>query len=309
MGADITDLTPLSQLTSIYGAFEIRNCPLLTNLNGLHNITVSGNDALDGFILRDLPSLTSLSALSNLTAITGEFTIRTCNSLNTLTGLNSLDTVHGSVIIRDNAILQNFNGLSGLIYIGETLEIIGNPQLIDISALSNVNTIVGGVEGGVFIENNIMLSNLTGLGNNLTTIGSNLDLVLNGSLTLCSVPSICNYLSNPPLGAIITINTNLVNCNTESEILANCVFLSENELNNTSEHYSIFPNPASDIIKIFTTGSPCNVEVYSVIGKKVDSFLLNQYSEYELKDIAKGTYFLKFTNSEREETFIKFIKL
>lgn len=229
-GAGITNLTPLSQLTSVSGILEIRNCTGLTNLNGLHNLTTIGNDPLDGFILRNLPVLSSLSALNNLTAITGELTIRDCIALTTLTGLNNLSSDNGTIIIRGNNLLQNLSGLNSLTYIGDALEIVGNTSLTDISALSNVNTIVGGAAGGILIDGNTALTNLTGLGNASTTIGSDLTITNNGNLSLCTVQSICRYLASPPGGAVITITANAAGCATLLEVSTACAVLLPVEL-------------------------------------------------------------------------------
>jgi len=297
------------QLTAVQGPFEIRNCPLLENLNGLNNITYAGNDALDGFILRDLPLLNDLTALSNLDSVTGEFTIRTCDIITNLNGLDGFTKAKGSVIIRDNILLQSLDGLSGLNYIGETLELVGNIQLSNISALSNVNTIIGGVEGGVFIMDNTILSDLTGLGNNTTTIGSNLDLVNNGSLTICSVPSICNYLNNPPAGAIITINTNLTGCNSEIEILANCDFSLIDENSHTSPKYTVYPNPANDYLIIQSiTNSEFSVELYSVNNSPVMHFAKSTQYLLDISSLPSGIHLIKCTDQYGSFKLIKFIR-
>ena len=89
-GNDITDLSPLSNLTGSLAAFEISDCPSLVSLAGLNQFEVVGNDALDGFILRDLPALTSLAGLANLDSITGEVTIRTGAQLTSRSGLDNL---------------------------------------------------------------------------------------------------------------------------------------------------------------------------------------------------------------------------
>lgn len=308
MGNDITDLNPLSQLKAVLGVVEIRNCPQLTNLNGLHNIKFIGNDALDGFILRDLPALNSLNALNNLDSINGEFTIRTCNILNTLTGLNHLKKANGSVIIRDNAALQNLNGLDSLTYIGETLEIVENPQLTSVTALSQVNTIVGGIEGGVFIEANSTLTNLTGLGNSLTAIGSNLDITLNGNLNLCHVPSICKYLADPPPGAIINITANKVDCNSQAEVLAKCA-LGVNENNIYQNSINISPNPVFDRFIIVTTETIAKVELFDMYGKKIADINSDKNSEYDLAPYQKGIYLLKITNVKDQQRTSRIIKL
>ncbi|MBL7890723.1 MAG: T9SS type A sorting domain-containing protein [Bacteroidia bacterium] len=305
MGNDITDLTPLSQITSIQGILEIRDCATLTNLNGLNNLSIVGNDPLDGFIMRDLPLLNDISALNSLTTVHGEFTIRTCNSLTTLNGLNNVDTANGSLIIRDNALLQNLNGLNSLIHIGETLELVQNPVLTDISALSNVNSIVGGPEGGIFIEANTALTNLTGLGNNNTTVGGNLDLLLNDNLSLCSVPSICNYLANPPVGAIITINTNITGCNTQAEIQAGCVALSAEE-NADNNNFTVYPNPANDMIYINSSNTNDQIELRNVYGQLIKQVkITSNKTELNISDLSPGIYYIKTSAQNALNRFVK----
>ncbi|MEO6305811.1 MAG: T9SS type A sorting domain-containing protein [Bacteroidia bacterium] len=309
MGGDITDLSPLSQLTAALGLLEIRNCSLLQDLNGLHNITYLGNDALDGFILRDLPALNSLAALNKLDSVYGEFTIRTCNALNTLTGLNGFTKENGSLIIRDNGTLQDLNGLDSLVYIGETLELIGNPQLNSVASLGKVNTIVGGIEGGVFIEANIGLSNLTGLGNISTTIGSNLDITLNSNLNLCNVPSICKYLADPPINAVITISANKVDCNTQTEILAKCA-LKTKETNILKDNITASPNPFQDHFSISSKNSEAlNIEVMDIFGTTLKKFNITGKENCDLTNYPSGIYILKFINSKGQETVIKILKL
>lgn len=305
MGNDITDLTPLSQITSIQGILEIRDCATLSNLNGLNNLSIVGNDPLDGFILRDLPALNDISALSNLTTVNGEFTIRTCNALTTLNGLNSVDSANGSLIIRDNALLQNLNGLNTLVYIGETLELVQNPSLTDISALSNVNSIIGGPEGGIFIEANTTLSNLTGLGNSNTTVGGNLDLLLNNNLSLCSVPSICNYLANPPVGAIITINTNITGCNTQAEIQAGCLALSTDEMFSKTG-VNIYPNPAIDNITIQMAEANVSIEITDVLGRVVyGQKQSDNKTTLNISTLPSGVYYIKLLEPHLSYKIIK----
>lgn len=292
-GNNIVDLNPLQQITTVLGAFEIRECPNLTNLNGLNNITAIGNDPLDGFILRELTSLTDITALSNLDSITGEFTIRTCNQLTNLNGLGALVRNNGSVIIRDNAILTTLTGINSLKFIGETLEIVENATLTDISALSNVDTIVGGEEGGVFIEANDLLTSLSGLGNEQTEIGGNLDLLLNGDLSLCSVPSICKYLGNPPADAVITISGNTTGCNTQPEIEAGCTGLSIEKLRHDIG-LIITPNPFSDHLIIEHTDNE-EITLTTVLGRCERITVSEGKNELSTEHLQPGVYFIRDT--------------
>lgn len=79
---------------------------------------------------------------------------------------------------------------------------------------------------------------------------------------------------------------------------------------NSSNNFVIYPNPTSS--KIFATSKEYydNVEVYNTLGQKVyvqalGSILSNQ--EIDLSDLSKGTYILKFSNTEASKS-IKVIK-
>src|SRR5690606_19456474 len=66
-GSTITDLSPLSNLTSIGGYLNIYNNSNLTNLDGLSNLTSIG-----GFLdIYNNSNLTNLDGLSNLTSVGG----------------------------------------------------------------------------------------------------------------------------------------------------------------------------------------------------------------------------------------------
>ena len=303
-GNDITDLTPLSQLTGSLAAFEIRDCPNLVSLVGMNQFEVIGNDALDGFILRDLPALTSIAALSNLDSLTGEFTIRTCAQLTSLSGLDNLNYVNGSVIIRDNAQLGSLNGLSSLDYIGETLELVENTALTDISALSNVNDIVGGIEGGVFIEGNILLTNLTGLGNATTSIGSNLDLLFNDELSLCAVPSICKYLSNPPVGAVISIASNTIGCNSQVEIENLCPSLDISNMNEDVDAFLVYGNESGTELTIESNREQ-EVRIVDAAGKQKAYTVEVGINKIDISSWNSGVYLIQRANAKA----LRWIKL
>src|SRR5690606_16612386 len=77
-GANITDLTPLSNLTSVGGFLRIYSNSNLTNLDGLSNLT-----SVEGFLqILYNSSLTNLDGLSNLTSVEGFLRIETSSITN-----------------------------------------------------------------------------------------------------------------------------------------------------------------------------------------------------------------------------------
>src|SRR5690606_36136991 len=110
-GANITDLTPLSNLTSVGGYLYIYNNSNLTNLDGL----------------------------SNLTSVGGYLSIAYNSNLTNLDGLSNLTSVGGDLEISYNSSLTNLDGLSNLTSVGADLVIYFNYSLTDISGLENIN--------------------------------------------------------------------------------------------------------------------------------------------------------------------------
>ena len=147
-GADITDLTALSQVTSVGGYVDIRSNGNLTSLEGLSGLTsitgvlnifnnpelVSVTDlrnieSVGGFLsFTDNPKLASLNGLGKLASVGGILYIQRNNILTSLTGLGNIQSVEGMVII-SNPLLASLQGLQGVISIGGNLEITSNPLL------------------------------------------------------------------------------------------------------------------------------------------------------------------------------------
>src|SRR5690606_21357464 len=127
VGSGITNLSPLSNITSVSGGVYISNISA-TSLNGLHNlITVGGT--LD---INNNPALQSVD----------------------LPVLQS----SGFLKISNNDQLQSLAGLSGLVSVGGIIHIDENNALTDIKGLKNIDpTTIGGSEG-LYIVNNTSLS-------------------------------------------------------------------------------------------------------------------------------------------------------
>jgi len=108
-GPDITDLSPLSSVTSVGGDLFIQDNPVLTNLVGLGGITSVGED----LFIAGNPVLTNLDGLAGITSVGGAF-----------------------LQIHDNAVLTNLDGLSGITSVGGNLQINRNGVLTNLDGFS-----------------------------------------------------------------------------------------------------------------------------------------------------------------------------
>ncbi|WP_396603107.1 T9SS type A sorting domain-containing protein [Algibacter sp. R77976] len=245
-GSDITDLSPLSAITSVEGPIAsgliIKDNPLLTNLNGIENISIMqyGNLVIENNAL-----LNNILGLSGLSGEVGDSIIIKDNPL--LVSLDGLGNVTNpfadDLVIDNNDSLSNFNGLESLIYADDVF-IINNDGLISFGGLTAFE-----FSGDFHIENNSSLNSFNGLNsidkvynllinnNNLlqdiavlddVNINSTVSITNNPLLPVCNINSICYFLNqwdsvNNP--SAVVIDNNDVGCNDISEVESTCVTL------------------------------------------------------------------------------------
>ncbi|MCF2489237.1 T9SS type A sorting domain-containing protein [Dyadobacter sp. CY347] len=195
--SDITDLSPLSFITSVGTSISIEGVEGLTSLNGLHNIvSVGGN-----IEIYYNPLLTDLTALSKITNVPDNILIYENAALTTLAGLQNIQSVGRDLDISDNPSLTTLSSLT-LTSIGDDLSIDYNPLLTDLQGLQNVVTLADQLTvsnndaltsiqalSGITVVNddleisyNPLLTSLAGL-ENITALGGDLAITDNASLT------------------------------------------------------------------------------------------------------------------------------
>lgn len=248
-GADITDLTPLSQLTSITGFLRIQDNPLLTSLTGLQNIT-NIQQNLEIINNDNLPNLSGLEALSTLTS--GSLLIQNNDALQNINGLQNLVSVGISgngagILIINNSALQNLNGLSSLATLKGGLTLRSNASLTDVSGI-HITSVETGAGNSFIIDSNPLLQNLGGMSvkelKGYVQIVNNLYLQsANVTVENFSTPYNLLIKDNPLLTDISGLEkiTNLTESFTGLQILNNDSLQNLNGLNNiTNINSSIF---------------------------------------------------------------------
>jgi len=159
----LTTITGLNNLISVGGNLRISGNDNLTSIVGLNNLVSVEDNVLIGWYEGANPNLISLEGLNSLEYVGGFLQIDRNYILTSLSGLESISEVSGDLRI-------------GTDY-GTTLEETGNPMLVDISALSNLVSLGGGIE----MSANELLPNLNGL-ENLSTV-AHIYLYQNNSLS------------------------------------------------------------------------------------------------------------------------------
>lgn len=232
--------TLLLGLLSIWSTITIAQCPDPDNSAGVNNFTTQTE--IDNFII-DYPNcteltvfvniydeenttdpITNLNGLANLQRIDGSIKIYDTSQLTDLTGLSGLTEITRGISIFDNTGLESLDGIENLTGIGtgegfSNIYIYNNTVLTNINALQNVDQ---GLINNLSIFDNPLLSNLTGI-NNLSIDSSTefpyLTITNNELLSVCTVESVCNYISS---GGVAEISGNAPGCEDLAEVTANC---------------------------------------------------------------------------------------
>lgn len=190
---NITDLTPLSNITSVEG-FAVYSTQV-TSLSGLNNLTNA-----EWVHIMENHQLTSLSGLENLASISDGFAIYDNYQLTSLTTFNNLTSIT-DLQFYGNHSLTSLSGLESIISL-EFLSIWNNNQLTDISALQNIDP-------ATFFYDSIGIWD-------------------NPLLSVCNLPNICTYLQN---GGEMFIENNAGDCISEQAVLNACsLSVNDNEL-------------------------------------------------------------------------------
>lgn len=207
----ITDLSSLSELTTVIGKLTVFNNPNLTSLNGLENIT----------------------------KVTDVLSINNNNALTSLDGLSNLDSVEVELKITNNDNLSSILGISNLSYIGQELTIKSNLNLINLDGLNNLNNMS---DGRISIEDNLNLNQIHGLENqtNLYSLklSNNEVLVnLNGLHNIYNLQSL-RIINNDALTSLEGLD-NLTQSNS-IDITTNASLSSLNGLDNLTSAFWIY---------------------------------------------------------------------
>jgi len=301
---NLSDISPLVNLSSVGGYVNINDNFSLLNLTGLNNISHLNNDLR----IEDNHNLINLSGLNNLTSIAGSLFILLNDNLTVFSGLDVLTSVGDGFYITANSNLGSLAGLEGLTSIGGDLDITGNSNLISLSGFNNLQTISGAFN----VNYNFILPSLSGLDSIAPASIASLSLNNNPLLSTCHIQSVCEYLVDPT--GTIEISENAVGCSSQQEVEEAC--FNDIEDINFKNGFLISPNPCSGTLSLRYTISDKRYmmfDLFEISGVKIKQLLSEEKNpgsyemEFDLSDLPKGVYFcvLKSSNQLKTRKLIK----
>ena len=248
--------------------------------------------------------ITNLEGLSQITAVDGDLWILGNPLLPNLSGLDNLSSITGELEISGNTALTDLTGLEGLISITENLIIgywypSGNTVLSSLAGLNNLWMVGGEIE----IEQNSVLTSLSGIDNIMPGSVDGISILDNPALSTCDVQSICNYLALP--NSTVWITNNAPGCNSPEEVEEACM-VSVKETG-VDHQITLFPNPADKSISIGLKGA-MEIEEVTISnhlgqvvfqGKPVNNSL-------DVSALQPGVYFIEIV-SDQSKTIKKLI--
>jgi hypothetical protein len=242
-------IKPLQSLKRVGGILSIGNNYNITNLEGIENIDVknleiknllgltslqgiSKNAEINSLTLSSLTALTSVKELSTLKKVTTRLMLQNLASLTSLEGLENIEDV-GDIVISFNPELESIGSLSPNIKVQGYLDITNCVKINSLSNLSSI-TSLGGLrlrglgaltslnglqnltkvtQGGVFIESNNTLTDISAL-SNLQEIGFYLQadkFVLRSNRLLGDFCSVSDLIKRYAPISKVTLSSNYYN--------------------------------------------------------------------------------------------------
>ena len=289
-GANITDLTPLNQITSVSGEMAVYLCASILNLNGLQNLISVGSLTVNGnALINDITSLQSINTVNSTISVSN------CPQLLSLNGLQGITTTGGSCFINGLPI-TSLDGLNNLSVLGNLLSITNCPNLLNLTALSNLNSISGYLE----LRNLPLLNNISGLADLNPAALTAISLQFCPNLTMCSITSFCTFLTTIGSG---TFADNGTGCN-GGEVVAGCALATTQF---TEAPFKLFPNPASSTIHLELNVASPTITISDLNGKIVYFSPALQSKDIAVESLAPGVYIIDAATKENHYR-TKFIK-
>lgn len=335
-GADITNLSGLSNIHSIGRALIIKNCASLTTLNGLENLqtierafrisnnaglsSLSGLNNLEtiygGFWVSDNPALKNLQGLDELSyvgasaqQIFGSYFVNGLviagnDSLSTLLGLDSLRNVEGGMNLCCNNALTSLNGLGNLQSVGQEPNPLFPNTNFSIIENMNLESLAGlenlqSIKGySMWFSDNANLVSLNGL-DSVEFVGIlEVNILNNQKLSVCHIPPICAIIDNPD--AFFDVSNNAPGCNDWLELYYACTASPVDEVFSENPVIHISPNPATDFFQIQISDlEKWEISLFDLQGRQMFRQVISGSQTIGVKDWPSGIYTLRAVSGER----------
>ena len=206
----LSKLTYIGQFSASGMSLTVANNDVLASLDGLQGLdTIAGLTFIDGNeSLLDLDGLSSLNATSYSGRSTYNSGIRISgnNSLRDISGLGGIAIIDGGrasyLEITSNPSLQSIDlpslkTISG--FLGSSLTIKNNGDLLNLDGLSSLETINGGMSAVVSITGNESLQNIDGL-SQLVRVATSKDFTISNNLNLGRFCGLYNLFHSKGIG-------------------------------------------------------------------------------------------------------------
>ena len=323
--SNITDLTPLSNITDITGNLNIQQNGQLVNLNALDSLQFIEGD----FEVDTNDKLTTLGDFSALDSIGEYFGVFGNAKLTTLGDFSALQSIGRSFNVSNNVKLTTLRGFSALQSIRGGFGVGGNPNLSTLGDFSALDSI-----GGSFgVEDNDQLTtlgdflDLQSIGgyfwvndnDQLTTLGDFPTLTSIGIVNNVVIPSLGIDESIDSVSIVVKDNINLVLCSwlekfipTGENAVTGGIYINNNAtgcddrntfqniITSLSTHtkdslFKFYPNPSEGllILQVNPTHIPSQLLIYNLVGNPMADYEITTMKKViDVSDFSPGIYLM-----------------
>lgn len=243
VSGSVTDLSALSNITTIEGGFSIGPSSDLADFTGLDGLVTVGGDLDISFN----NNLQNLNGLGDLESIGGQFIIESNPALSDLSVLS--DVYVQEVIVLDNDAMISLDWTIGIIDI-TNLVVSNNDALINLQGLSHLNSI-----DMLTIENNDQLNDISVI-KNFLSIQDKLVLKNNSSLSECCFLDVLY----PRVFGRYDFSGNGMGCETMASIRTTCELIDPDKdgIQNIDDNCPDDYNPNQEDDDGDNIGNPCD---------------------------------------------------
>ena len=310
----LINLNGLGSLAHINGYVKIWYNDLLINLSGLNKVSHIGSD----FMIEGNYALLDCTGLENLNHIGGSLVIGCIagwmhhnRSLRSLSGFENLINIEGYLWINCNDSITTLSGFESLVSVGEGIIINDNKSLVSLTGLEHINSCSGCLIIGGWGEcsGNPALVSLRGIENIDPESLTMLKIRNNSLLSSCAIKSVCNYLNSSE--ATVDIRDNGIGCNNLQEVEATCNESSVGEADILNK-LSICPNPfIRETTIMYDLNEPAIVEIkiYDHLGNEIENIYEQQNCghheiRFDASALPSGLYYCFLESNRSIQTAI-----
>ena len=289
-----------SRLKTIEGFNSLESCKTFNLVSNIDLINIPKFESLRivtrNFMFQSSDFLETIDGFNALETVNGEFRLLRLRSINEISGFKLYKG--GNILFISEISAENIEGFGSIKNIDSEIY-IASTSLKNLNFLSSIES----VDDSITLVNNFQLSDISGPSEIDVFDLRSLLIEDNSDLSICHEKWVCDYIRSG--NGEVRIEDNAPGCLNEDEVLQACIVDIE-EVN--TENLMVYPNPTSGILNFSSNNDQTTAIVYDYLGRElIRSRVVN--NQIDVNKLDNGSYLLHLTKEKGENNqVIKFVK-